>query len=318
MAGATVYSVEGAVWGAFVLGWASLRLTMAGSLLDQAVTIPVGIAGVVNLIACTLADDSEKVQTAHFNIVITLLLVYLELVVDSASSSALSDTLFGYMAFALVTAAISASLLTVQLLLSAAAIGSKLWSNLYWMDATVLLLTAFHAGLGRGAPNALGISSTILVLNLACFGTLGLCMWEISWDTIWKCGIRAIPFVQWLHVGVTCLTGVLSVALAYVAHTTTWALIILLCALLAGIVVRAIYRVRSGGQIQPDGQPQAAVSGALGFPGPPQPSTAPSAPPAAAVNAAAAAPATTLRFHMDPMQGYYPVQARLPVKSKGQ
>jgi len=173
MPGATIYSVEGAVWGVLIFGWASARLSMADSLLDAAVTIPAAFAGVANLIACTLSDDSEAIQSSYFNIELPLWIVYASFVAEASSSTELTDTLFGYMAFALVAAALSMSLLTIQLLLSAAAIGPKLWQKLEWMDATVILLTAFHAGLGRGAQNAYPVACAILVLNLACLGTLG-------------------------------------------------------------------------------------------------------------------------------------------------
>lgn len=327
MPGATIYSVEGAVWGVLIFGWTSARLSMADSLLDAALTIPAALAGVVNLVACTLSEDSEAIQSSYFNIEFALWMVYASFIVEASSSTELTDTLFGYMAFALVAAALSMSLLTVQLLLSAAAIGPRLWKDLAWMDATVILLTAFHAGLGRGAPKAYGIASTILALNLACLGTLGARMWEISRDEVWEFGVRGAAFFEWLHVGFMLLTGILTVALAYVAKTTQWALITLLCALLTGIILRTVYWARSGGKVEPDRKQPPAASGTLGFPSsqpppPPQPAAAPpSAPPAAAPtpSAGTAAAATPgLRFNMEPMHGFYPIHARPPAKSKGQ
>ena len=317
MPGATIYSVEGAVWGVLIFGWASARLSMADSLLDAAVTIPAAFAGVANLIACTLSDDSEAIQSSYFNIELPLWIVYASFVAEASSSTELTDTLFGYMAFALVAAALSMSLLTVQLLLSAAAIGPRLWKDLVWMDATVILLTAFHAGLGRGAPNAYPVACAILVLNLACLGTLGARMWEIPRDTVWKCNIHAAAFVEWLHVGFMCFTGVLSVALAYIAKTTQWALITLLCALITGIIVRTVYWARRGGKVDPDSQQAPAVSGTLGFPSGQPSNDQPSALPATAA-AAATGPPTGIRFNLEPMHGYYPMHARPPAKSKGQ
>jgi hypothetical protein len=142
-------------------------------------------------------------------------------------------------------------------------------------------------------------------------------MWEIPRDTVWKCNIHAAAFVEWLHVGFMCFTGVLSVALAYIAKTTQWALITLLCALITGIIVRTVYWARLGGKVDPDSQQPPAVSGTLGFPSGQPSNDQPSALPATAA-AAATGPPTGIRFNLEPMHGYYPMHARPPAKSKGQ
>lgn len=306
MAGATVYSVEGAVWGVVTLGWITSRLTMAGSVLDQAVGISMAVGSILNLLGCTLAVDSDQVQFAFFTLSLPLWIVYAYFIAETMSSPSVETLLFGSMIFPLVSSALSMAFLTVQVLLSAAALGPNLWKKSTWADASVIFLTGFQAALCWDAADGLGISCAILAADLLCLASLWVRLLELRQGQVFL-KIFTGSNIEIVHAAFVCVAGVLAVGLAAMAKTTTWVLPILMASLLLGIVLRTVYWKPASEEAR-----EGHASAVLGFPG-----EHPAAPaPAPAPVAVTMAPTNAARFCLEPIYNFQN-QAKAAGKSKG-
>ena len=289
------------------LGWITGRLAISDSILDQAVGIPVVVGGVANLIGCSLASDSNQVQSAFFGLSFSLWVTYAYFVFETITSSgygvSLERVLFGNMLFPLVFAGTSMALLTVQVLLSAAALGPNLWKASAWVDSSLLLLTGFHAALAWDAPDGLGLSCAILAADLLLFGSLWLRLQELRPGQLYLY-VFTDANIEIVHAVFACVAGVLAVGLAAMAKTAMWAFPLLVFALLLGIVLRTVYWKQSTEEV--------GATATLGFAGAATPAA--SAPATVPVTMA---PPNASRFCLEPIYNFQTQSRAAAGKSKG-
>ena len=235
-----IYALEAAVWGALTAAWLSLRLALTPSLADQSVLVAAIALAVLHLLLSSALDDSPQTEDAYFCALFPLWVLYACMAIEAATSPLkLNAALFGGLFLYQVAAAISLSILTVQVLLSAAAVarGGVIWkSSALWLDHTLLLLSTLHACLSR--ESSLEFASVLLGLQIIFIGTLGLRLWnfEAVFGTLPLSHIFEI-----LHASVAGVLGILTVAAAYKARTTAWVLPVVIFPLVLYAVLRAAF-----------------------------------------------------------------------------
>ena len=235
-----IYALEAAVWGALTAAWLSLRLALTPSLADQSVLVAAIALAVLHLLLSSALDDSPQTEDAYFCALFPLWLLYACMAIEAATSPLkLNAALFGGLFLYQVAAAISLSILTVQVLLSAAAVarGGVIWkSSALWLDHTLLLLSTLHACLSR--ESSLEFASVLLGLQIIVIGTLWLRLWtfEAVFGTLPLSHIFEI-----LHASVAGVLGILTVAAAYKARTTAWVLPVVIFPLVLYAVLRAAF-----------------------------------------------------------------------------
>ena len=258
----SIYALEAAIWGALTAAWVSLRLAVAQSLADQSILIAAVCLAVVHFVLSSIIGNSARTDGAYFNALFPLWAVFTLMVVEASTSPiGIDKALFGGATLFVIPAACSLAFLTVQTILSAAAVcqNTPLWNlrPALWVDETILLVSAVYSCLC--SESQLEFAGLLLGLQILFIGTLGARLWETDYEFL--IGAYTIPLAQiWeiVHDALGCVLCILTVAAAYVTHTTKWALVVVAAMLVALVIVRAIYWSHAAdvaSTAHPDGPP---------------------------------------------------------------
>ena len=231
-----IYSVEGAVWGCLTVSWLAVRLSLSRSPLEEAALISAAVLGVSSLVCSSFSTSQEDTNRLYFNMLFAIWLAFVYETAECLTISSLGDKFLSASAlgsvFPTASAAISLSLLTVQVLIAAAATSESVWRDCGWADATVVLVTSFQVCAQRtffeDAALSWVFNSIIFLANagiLAVLGLRSLAQFPLSM------GIQLLSAEQIMYItsiSLIVLSSAFTLAAAYMSGTTLWALPVVL------------------------------------------------------------------------------------------
>jgi len=240
-----IYALESAVWAALTAGWLSLRLILTPSLADQTVRVSAIALAVFHLLLSSALYDSPKPDIAYFAALFPQWVLYVCMLLEAGTAPVRVDNaLFGGLFLYFSAAAISLAFLTVQVLLSAAAVAHRgqIWrASALWVDHTLLLLSSLHACLSQ--ESHLEFASALLVMQVIFIVTLGLRLWRFE-DPKFPVSGGTFPLALALeitHGAAAGVLGILTIAAAFVARTTAWVLPVVVVPLVIYAALRAAF-----------------------------------------------------------------------------
>lgn len=231
-----IYSVEGAVWGCLTVSWLAVRLSLSRSPLEESALISAAVLGVSTLLCSSFSSAPDETNRFYFNMLFGIWIAFVYEIAECLTISSLGDKFLSASAlgsvFPTASGAISLSLLTVQVLIAAAATSESIWRDCGWADAVVVLVTSFQVCAQRTFFDDAALSwvfnSIIFLSNagiLAVLGLRSLAQFPLSM------GIQLLSAEQIMHItsiSLIVLSSAFTLAAAYISGTTLWALPVVL------------------------------------------------------------------------------------------
>lgn len=239
VSGATVYGVEGAVWGCFTGAWLALRLSLARSPVEEFALIPVAGLAVCALLATSAsgkAGGALGVELALFHVAFGMWATLVYATAEGLLNTEFARGVLENQTFAVASLAVSLSFLTIQTLVAAAAVRSpSVWARTAWAKAVVVLVTTLHACTKHDSQQYLALSVIILWADFAA-----ACLEPFQqWGLPLELGVGPLSAQQILDIcslSLQVVSSCFALGLAYASGRTQWALPPFLALPLAALV----------------------------------------------------------------------------------
>lgn len=141
--GVPIYAVESLFLGVLEIAWTVVPLRMGTHLLaDQLLLLPLAVASVLNVVACSLVPRNATALGAFASLCLTLTLTYLWLWAEVGFSESVASLYFSGVILPQIPGAISLAFMTIHSFLALASIHRRLWRQTLWLEGTLCLLSA--------------------------------------------------------------------------------------------------------------------------------------------------------------------------------
>ena len=165
---ATVYGVEAAVWACLTGAWLALRLQFSRSPLEEFALVPAAGLSVCALLATSASDKPRPVELATFHVTFGAWVALVYCVVEALLTPAFAAVVLENLSFALASAAISLSFLTILTLMVAAGVSEgSVWAETTWAAAALVFVTTVHACTKHDTQLSLSFAVVILWADFA-------------------------------------------------------------------------------------------------------------------------------------------------------
>ena len=165
---ATVYGVEAAVWASLTGAWLALRLQYSRSPLEEFALVPAAGLSVCALLATSASDKPRPVELATFHVTLGAWVALVYCVVEALLTPAFAAVVLENLSFALASAAISLSFLTILTLMVAAGVSEgSVWAETTWAAAALVFVTTVHACTKHDTQLSLSFAVVILWADFA-------------------------------------------------------------------------------------------------------------------------------------------------------
>jgi len=165
---ATVYGVEAAVWASLTGAWLALRLQYSRSPLEEFALVPAAGLSVCALLATSASDKPRSVELATFHVTFGAWVALVYCVVEALLTPAFAAVVLENLSFALASAAISLSFLTILTLMVAAGVSEgSVWAETTWAAAALVFVTTVHACTKHDTQLSLSFAVVILWADFA-------------------------------------------------------------------------------------------------------------------------------------------------------
>lgn len=221
---ATVYGVEAAVWACLTGAWLALRLQYSRSPLEEFALVPAAGLSVCALLATSASDKPRPVELAAFHFTLGAWVALVYCVVEALLTPAFSAVVLENLSFALASAAISLSFLTILTLMVAAGVSEgSVWAETTWAAAALVFVTTVHACTKHDTQLSLSFAVVILWADFAaaCLQPFQLHGFPL------ELGIGPLSAQQILDIAslsVQAVSAGFALASALLAGRTGWAL----------------------------------------------------------------------------------------------
>jgi hypothetical protein len=264
--GVPIYAIESLVISVVELGWMAIpRVAGAMPTAERALLLPLAVAGVLNVLMCSLAEDNRTALGAFASLSLTCTLGYLLVFLEAFSVEAYFQAFFGASPILLTFGSGTLAIMTLHSLLALAAVHERLWAQTAWIEGTLiltpLLLSVACVRSGQGTH---GIVALTLALVFLAF-------------TVILALVRGHSRVLFALARLAALAAAFTGStVAVVAGLTRWAYPVMTAFVLFLLVCRSFDDWRQIGRArEEESQLQQVVHTAP----PPAPAPAPSAPP---------------------------------------
>jgi hypothetical protein len=281
--GISIYSVEGAVWACLTVSWLAIRNSASKSPLEEASLVVAAALAFTNLLCTSFSQERKATQRLYFQLIFAVWVAFAYEIADCLTASKLSDRYLNSpgigRSLSIFSAAVSLALLTVQMLIAAAAVPELLWQGTEWTDVLVALAASFQACAHHGNPQSVEYALSVLVvmMSFCVLATTAVRLLAVFPPTFGIGLLSVDQILQIINISLKVVSSGFALGLAYSTGSPTWALPLVLFIPIAlntvVLIFESNYRELQGDQraAQPrptQPQPQPA-------PRPPQPQTLP-------------------------------------------
>lgn len=167
--GATVYGVEAAVWACFTGGWVALRSYLHRTPLEEFVLVPAAVVAVCGLLATSMSRAPLTIELTLFQATFGAWFTLAYAVAECFVTTQFAEFFLENMAFAVASLAISLAFVTIQTLITAAAIpqGTSIWRDSTWAKVALVLLTTLQTGTKHDTHETLAFAVIVLWADFA-------------------------------------------------------------------------------------------------------------------------------------------------------
>lgn len=228
-----IYSVEGAVLSCVTIAYLAARASLTSAPLEDAHLVPAAVLGIFALVCTTITPNVERVQRTYFHVIFAFWLSLAYGLVEAATAGAIQVNTF--------SASVSLALLTVQVLIAAAAVSETLWHGSAWADLAVILITWFQACVSHATQGSLAAAGIMCFANGLSAALLYVRPFYQMFPE--QAGTGAYSLQQILEIlsaSLKSLSVVLAIAIAYASGSTIWGLPVFLAIPMAVIVKSAV------------------------------------------------------------------------------
>jgi hypothetical protein len=242
-----IYALEGAVLSCLTIAYIVARARFSQAPLEDANLIPAAVLGIFALLCATLAQNLERVQRLYFHVVFAFWLSLAYGLLEAFSVGALNVNP--------LTAAVSLALLTVQVLIAAAAVSETMWSGILWADLSIILVTWYHACLHHGTPPLLTAAVVTCFVNSLSTALLFIRpFYELFPDKVGTDKFSLQQILEILSASLKALAVVIAMAVAYPSGGTTWGLPVILTLPMGFLIRHTVLTPAKAEEAQPQQQ----------------------------------------------------------------
>lgn len=227
--GATVYGVEAAVWACFTGGWVALRSYLHRTPLEEFVLIPASAVAVCGLLATSMSKVPLTIELTLFQVSFGAWFTLAYALAEAFVTSQFAEFFLENMAFAVASLAVSLAFVTIQTLITAAAIpqGTSIWRGSTWAKVALVLLTTLQAGTKHDTHETLAFAVIVLWADFA-----SLCLEPFQlWKFPLSLGIGPLSAQQILDItsiSLLCVSAGFAVGIGILSERTSFVLYVFL------------------------------------------------------------------------------------------
>lgn len=139
--GVPIYAIESLVISVIEFGWLVVPVTAGVSIsADRALLLPLAVAGVLNVLMCSLTADNRTALGAFASLAITCTFAYLLVFLEAMAVGAYAEVYFDNSTLLQFLGAVTLAMMTLHSLLALAAIHDRLWTQTAWIEGTLFLM----------------------------------------------------------------------------------------------------------------------------------------------------------------------------------
>ena len=139
--GVPIYAVESLVVSVIEFGWLAIPPVAGGwATADRLLLLPLAIAGVLNVLMCSLTEDNRTSLGAFASLALTCTSGYLLVLLESFSVQPYAHVYFGNSPLLQFFGAGILAVMALHSLLALAAVHDRLWAQTAWIEGTLFLM----------------------------------------------------------------------------------------------------------------------------------------------------------------------------------
>lgn len=138
--GVPIYAIESLVVSVLEFGWLAIPSATGASITaDRVLLLPLAVAGVLNVLMCSLTADNRTALGAFASLSITCTFAYLLVFLEAMSVEEYAEVYFDNNTLLQFMGAITLALMALHSLLALAAVHDRIWAQTAWIEGTLFL-----------------------------------------------------------------------------------------------------------------------------------------------------------------------------------